>query len=100
MFDLYVSGAWHRTGPGWATGVDASANDVDLDAWVHHLPDTKQEVELHLSLLVVQRVRECDLEEVAPLDPLTQALAPPQESEQVVCQFFVAKPQSDSHGRR
>jgi hypothetical protein len=78
----------------------SSGNDLDRDTGMHHLPHAKQEVELHLGLLLMQRVRERDLEQVAPLDPLAQALAPPQESEQVVGKVFVAKPQADSHGRR
>jgi hypothetical protein len=77
----------------------ASANDLDPDTGMHHLPDAEQEVELHLGLLLVQRVRERDLEQVAPLDPLAQALAPAKESEQVVGKVLAAKPQADSHCR-
>jgi len=63
---------------------------------MHRLPDAKQEVELHLGLLLVQRVRERDLEQLASLDPLAEALAPAKESEQVVGKVLVAKPQVDS----
>jgi hypothetical protein len=79
--------------------VGASANDLDPDPGMHYLPDTKQEVELHLGLLLLQRMRERDLEQVAPLDPLAHALASAQKIKQVVGKFLVAKPQADSHGR-
>jgi hypothetical protein len=41
--------------------VGARANDLDPDAGMHHPPNAKQQVELHLGVLLVQRVRERDL---------------------------------------
>ena len=66
------------------------ANDLDPDTGMDRLPDAKQEVELHLGLLLVQRMWERDLEQPGPLDPLARALAPAQEIEQVVDKILVA----------
>ena len=66
----------------------------------HHLPDAQEEIELHLRLLPTQRVRERDLDQIPPLDPLAPTLAPAQEVKEVVRQVWIAEPQTDSHRRR